>query len=290
MEGKAFCPGHITGFFAIFDEGEQTTEIGSRGAGICLDRGVEKRVEITRNEEQQIRVFINNEERPAIVTAEVIEQLIGDKKYRVVVESRSTLPEAQGFGISGAAALATAFAVDDALGLKKSKNELVRIAHEVEILNRTGLGDVAAQSIGGVVIRKREGVPPQGRTVGIEHDIDEVILCIVGDEMQTSEILADEVLRERINRHGTAYLDRLLERPSVENLMDCSYDFAVATDIMSYEVAHAVKAAREFGRASMCMLGNSVFAIGTGNELVKTLRQHGNIIVCGVDEKGVRTL
>ena len=290
MEGHAFCPGHRTGFFAIFDEADELANRGSRGAGICLDHGVEVRVNITESEEQQVRVFINGEERPALVSAEVIERLIGKKKYSVMVESTNQLPEGQGFGMSGAAALATAFAVDQALGLRKDRAELVRIAHEVEVQNRTGLGDVGPQSVGGVVVRKSEGVPPIGELLKLKHDIREIVLCIVGDMLPTEEVLADEALRDSINHHGIQCLERMSREPTVQCLMECSHDFAVGTDIMSHEVAEAVRAAREFGLASMCMLGNSVFAIGEGNELVKALRQHGDVIVCKVDDVGVKTL
>jgi pantoate kinase len=290
MEGHAFCPGHVTGFFAIFDRADELAKRGSRGAGICLDRGVDVRVDISQHDEQQIRIFINEEERPALVTAEVIERLIGDEKYCVVVNSTSQLPEGQGFGMSGAAALATAFAVDQALGLRKEKAELVRIAHEVEVQNRTGLGDVGPQSVGGIVVRKREGAPPHCNLLKLKHDIREIVLCIVGDMLPTEDVLADDNLTDSINNHGMRCLEKMRGEASVDCLMECSRDFAVATNIMSHEVAEAVKAASEFGKASMCMLGNSVFAIGQGNELVKALRQYGDVIVVGVDDVGVRTL
>ena len=39
MKGSAFVPGHITGFFEIFDH-EDSIKAGSRGAGVVLDKGV----------------------------------------------------------------------------------------------------------------------------------------------------------------------------------------------------------------------------------------------------------
>ena len=57
----------------------------------------------------------------------------------------SSLPLGYWFGISGASALATAYALNRLLKLKKSNKELAIIAHIAEVESKTGLGDVTNQ-------------------------------------------------------------------------------------------------------------------------------------------------
>jgi len=42
--------------------------------------------------------------------------------------------------------------------------------------------------------------------------------------------------------------------------------------------------------ASMCMLGNSIFASGETDNLCKILSSYGKVFVCSVDECGARIL
>ena len=42
--------------------------------------------------------------------------------------------------------------------------------------------------------------------------------------------------------------------------------------------------------ASMCMLGNSVFATGKTNELCQVLSKFGRVFVCSIDSCGARIL
>ena len=62
------------------------------------------------------------------------------------------------------------------------------------------------------------------------------------------------------------------------------------TELADKRVLDAINAANQYGMASMCMLGNSVFAIGKTDELCKTLSSFGKVYMCGVDELGARVL
>ena len=48
--------------------------------------------------------------------------------------------------------------------------------------------------------------------------------------------------------------------------------------------------ANQFGMASMCMLGNSVFASGNTDKLCETLSKFGRVFVCTVDECGAQII
>ena len=85
-------------------------------------------------------------------------------------------------------------------------------------------------------------------------------------------------------------MEKIIEEKTVENMMALSLQFAAKTKLMSFEVNKAVAEANKHGMASMAMLGNSVFAIGDTKKLVEVLKPYGEIIVCGVDEQGVRMI
>jgi pantoate kinase len=263
---------------------------GSRGCGICLTLGVNTEVQAESSEKQNIEIFINGQIDAGPVTRLAAMWIIGDDPWDVKVISTLDLPQAQGFGMSGAGALSTCLALDEALNLGKSREELVSAAHQVEILCGTGLGDVMPQSVGGMVIRKKEGAPPFGELVKLETGDEEVVLCVVGEKLHTKDIIFDPVHKKTITECGQDCLSELSKSPSLEEMMRLSQSFSKKTNLMSPEVENAIKAAGEFGIASMSMLGNSVFAVGDTQNLVQTLVDFGEVYVCKIDNLGGRIL
>jgi pantoate kinase len=66
--------------------------------------------------------------------------------------------------------------------------------------------------------------------------------------------------------------------------------FTNKTALADKNVIKAIDAANNFGMASMCMLGNSVFAIGKTSKLYQLLSSFGKVFVCSVDEVGARVI
>src|SRR3990170_3198834 len=64
---------------------------------------------------------------------------------KVSVNIESPLPLGCGFGISGAATLATLYALKNYFDIEISYMDLAKIAHKSEIENKTGLGTIATQ-------------------------------------------------------------------------------------------------------------------------------------------------
>ncbi len=290
MSCSAFVPGHVTGFFEIHDEAEDIRKRGSKGAGICISKGVFTIVEVSESEKKNIQVFLNEEKDDAPVTKYVVEKIIGDKTYDVKVMSTLELPQGQGLGISGAGALSTSLALSKALDLKLTRDEIICIAHEAEITCHTGLGDVMPQSIGGVVIREREGCSTFGTIKNIDVEDVEIVLCIIGEEIATKDIITDIEHKERINKYGEKCLQNMIKNPNLQNMMMLSYRFSKDTGLMSNKVENAIKAAREHGMASMAMLGNTLFAVGDTDNLVNTLYEHGEVHICRIDKRGMRSI
>ncbi|NOR60027.1 MAG: GHMP kinase, partial [Methanosarcinales archaeon] len=143
------------------------------------------------------------------------------------------------------------------------------VAHSAEVVNRTGMGDVAGQYTGGLVIRTAAGAPGVGEVKKVPVDAMEVSWVCLG-EISTSSVLDDEKNMERINILGRQALKALLKRPGLEHFMSLSRDFAFETGLVSPGAANAIEAVEAAGgMASMAMLGDTVFALGDGSALIE---------------------
>jgi pantoate kinase len=108
--------------------------------------------------------------------------------------------------------------------------------------------------------------------------------------MDTKKILNDPIKAGKIVDNGKLCTKKLIEKPTIENLFSLSQTFAEKTGLLDINVQKAINAANKYGMASMCMLGNSLFAIGKTNELKSILSNFGEVYVSSVDEIGTRFL
>lgn len=282
MTATAFAPAHITGFFATLSDPDPV-KAGSVGCGLCLEAGVTARVttvttgtigttgtpgtpDITGS---GALIRLNGEQIDLPTVEYVIESLQGIRHSRLVVDLAADVPLGYGFGVSGAAALATALAVNADHGQGLTMEQAAVVAHSAEVVNRTGMGDVAGQYTGGLVIRTAAGAPGVGAVKKVPVDAMEVSWVCLG-EISTSSVLDDEKTMERINILGQRALKALLKRPGLEHFMSLSRDFAFETGLVSPGVADAIEAVEAAGgMASMAMLGDTVFALGDGSALIE---------------------
>ncbi len=298
MTVTAFAPTHITGFFAARPDPDPV-KAGSVGCGLCLEAGVTARVttggitgttdiaDITDTTDitditdvggttstpdikgSGALIRLNGEQIDLPAVEYVIESLLGTGNSRCVVELTADVPLGFGFGVSGAAALATALAVNTALGQGLTMEQAAAVAHSAEVVNRTGMGDVAGQFTGGLVIRTVAGAPGVGTVKKVPVDAVEVSWVCMG-EISTSSVLDDEKNIEMINILGRRALKALLKRPGLEYFISLSRDFAFETGLVSSRAADAIEAVEAAGGlASMAMLGDTVFALGDGNALME---------------------
>jgi pantoate kinase len=304
-QAAAFCPGHVTGLFEIHDEAQELDRRGSRGAGFSLARGAVSLVEIEPAEEMEISIEIDGVASEAPITREAATTLLklavrdgkialnrdapAGRRARVRVRISTTLqlPVSQGFGMSAAGALSASLALAKCLRLGRS--EATRAAHGADASLRGGLGDVIGASVGGYEIRTAPGLPPYGATKAfVGHG--EVVLCVVGGALETKRVLTDPAKRKTVNAAGASAMADLLKEPTHENFLVQSQRFARESGLMTDAIERAVHAASAHGRASMSMLGNSVFAFGQVRALEKALAQHGETFLVPIDEGGARLL
>lgn len=258
---QAFAPAHISGIF-IIDINKEPELSGSMGCGICLEGGAVTKVSAA--EETIIKINGAATEAPTTVSAI---KLLTSKP--VLVETELDIPIGAGFGASGAGALSTALALNEALLLSMTFNELVQAAHIAEVTNRTGLGDVMGQTYGGIDIRKKAGVPPTGIIDRIpSRDIPVSWVNFGG--ISTRSVLSDDLKKKTINKAGKSRLKELLKKPTLLNFFRQSSAFAKEIELMSSEVRDAIEAVEAMGGlASQAMLGNTVFAINDNGALLE---------------------
>lgn len=285
MKTAAFCPGHITGFFEICEHREPLCS-GSRGAGICTTLGATSTV-TSRKGKGSMKVSINGEKNEAPVTKQALARLILGRDIDLRVDTKLDLPLGQGFGMSAAGVLSATLATAEILDAPLQT--ALEAAHEAEILHRTGLGDVAAISKGGVTFRRTEGLPPYGRIDRIRANA-ELVLGVIGPPISTPAVLSDPDARERINRIGKECVESLGNSPSLANLFRLSREFAMRTGLVTKQVEKALAEIEDLGPASMVMLGNSIFASGEIEEQEKILAKHGQTYVVGIDWEGPRVI
>ncbi|MHC3438852.1 pantoate kinase [Natrialbaceae archaeon A-gly3] len=251
-EATAFVPGHITGFFSAH-RANDPTKAGSRGAGVTLTDGVTVTVEPASD----TQVLLDGESIDVDPVRTVLETLEATAR----VEAESDLPLGAGFGVSGAMALGTALAANRVFDRRLSTNELVTVAHGAEVQAGTGLGDVVAQAHGGVPIRLEPGAPQFNKLDSIPARAR--VEYVSFGQLSTADVLSGDT--EQLTAAGKEALSLVVEEPTLPSFIYASRRFAREADLLTPRVREALEdVAAVEGHASMAMLGDTVFALGTG--------------------------
>ena len=248
--GIAFAPGHLTAFFSVHYH-DDPRRSGSRGAGIAISEGVT--VEVVPGEGTELN--------GTPTTIDAVDRVLDSFDRPLAVSVSTDLPLGMGFGISGAAALATALAADAALGCNRPRAELVSIAHVADVEAGTGLGDVVAQARGGATIRVTPGAPPFGQveSIGTDGQIEYLPL----GALSTPDVLAGAT--DELTRAGDERVDTLTAHPSLEHLVDLGRSFDREVGLLDAELTSVLDAVeRVDGHACLGLLGRTIVALDDG--------------------------
>jgi len=236
---------------------------GSRGAGFSVEIGTITTVSITDNESLEITTIYNDEEIDAQVTNMVVQRMVEDyeTKFKVSVTHESSLPSGAGFGASGAGALGTALALGHLLDSAMDYNTAASYAHEAEVVNHTGLGDVLAQTKGGLEIRIRPGGPGIGEIQHIDHRDSQCVVLAGAPGLKTHDVLTNPESRQKINSVGDQLIERIIGNPNLDTFISCSRVFTESIGLATKRVLQAIHEldSAGFKHSSMVMLGDSVF-------------------------------
>ncbi|MCL4338466.1 hypothetical protein M1271_02155 [Patescibacteria group bacterium] len=249
---QTFCPASISLMFgAVYKKDPLQT--GSVGIGFTVNKKIEVRIQRA----QQTSIVFNGKKIIFSTVQTVLDTLV--PKEHVKVEISSPLPLGFGFGISGAAALTTASAISNLYKLGKSKEELVQIAHTAEIVNRTGLGTVGTQILGGFLLKTAAGLPV--RAVSFPF-VGQNIYAVVIKRLPTESVLNNKNKTAKINLAAEKALEKIkkLIKPSLEGIIDIAYSYAIESSLVSNQaVANVIgKIKQHGGHATMAMVGQTV--------------------------------
>ena len=230
--------GHITLLFSIHDDALLPRNQGSRGAGLCLDKGVQVSIQETGRtiaiEEGQEMAGWDQDIPPVQAKGEIDLNITGtasieeasetmyvdlidelrqarllpfDTNYSIEVDIE--LPLSQGFGMSAAGLSALALACYEMTNLG-SIPQYFRVAHHIERRYSGGLGDVLGLFVGGVELRTHPGSPPYPG-VARSFSLDSPVLLIwqSTEAKHTSEYIDHQGWKMDITRAGDAAVDRL---------------------------------------------------------------------------------
>jgi len=282
---KTYSPSHITGFFEIRDDRNPLYK-GSVGCGIVLEKGCVTEVSLSNDlSQRRTRIEINGVEEEANTTKYVVQSLI--EKYEhdidIIVSTDFDVPVGAGFGASGAGALSTALALNELLSLDMTLNEVAQIAHLAEVENNTGLGDVIAETYGGVVIRKKPGPPGIGIIDKIPHRKEKISYVVFG-KRATKTVLVDESLKRGINEAGREAMKELIRKPNLDNFMLAARNFSLRSEVISDKCRDAIEAVDAEGKvASAAMIGDTVFVIGDS----EALKEFGEVKESRISDVGL---
>ena len=255
---RAFAPGNISGVFKIIPH-DDPARMHSLGMGFTVADGVTVAVEETAAAETT--VCFNGELIDFPTVTAVVEGLT-DRPLSL--DLRTSLPLSCGFGLSGAASLAAAYAVNELLDLGRPRQDLALAAHVAEVENLTGLGDVSAQFHGGCLVKLRPGEPLAVEPVNVP---EQQIYYRYFSPIPTRDILADAARRERINNAADKALAALADLvgatdPDFDACIRVCRQFAVESGLLQHQgVRQAIEGVEDAGgAATMIMLGNAVFS------------------------------
>lgn len=278
MNGAAFCPAHVTGFFSV-ERTDMPQTTGSVGAGFSIKKGVTATVESSRRDAVQ--------DGMASYVLERFREATGDQTP-VRILHRMEVPAGYGLGTSGALALSTLYALDKALGTGLPRQKMGMMAHAAEIHHNTGLGDVLAAYHGGFEIR----VSPGGPGEGVLHNIDlgdpaVAIACL--SPLSTSHFLESRM----INGIGSRMVGEMKQRRDAGTFHRLSMKFARGVGIVTPEMAGAADALKRAGYpCGVAMLGGTVFSMvpaGEADGVMRILEGYGALLT-GIDNAGARTV
>jgi pantoate kinase len=165
------------------------------------------------------------------------------------------LPIGAGFGLSAAALLATATALNRLFSLGLTPWDIARHSHEIEVEHRTGLGDVAAAQGGGRVIRHGPGIDARIERI---FDLPESIYSLSFGPIHTPSVLGSSAQMEQV---ASAFPP---EAPhDARDFFTISKKFAERSGLMTDSVKKVFRLCdQENVPAGMTMLGDGVFAYG----------------------------
>lgn len=256
---SAWAPANISLIFKVF-ENKDPQKKGSYGLGFTIDQGVT--VTVSKSDETEILFNEKPIDFPTVKSVtEKILHFIEDDTF-VSININSHLPLGCGFGLSGASALATSYALNELFELHKTKLELAKIAHTAEVMNSTGLGDVVNQYFGGFLLKTKPSSEFIVETIPLTNI---PIYSKVFSALKTASVLLDKHKMQIIGNeaiHALREIQNTLQEGNIHagKLFMIARNFAEKSNLIaSKEIENTLQEITALGgHGTMILLGNAV--------------------------------
>lgn len=271
---------HLTGLFEINDQSSNLYEIGSRGAGISIQRGVT--TAIKESDSSSVIVQFNGQPQSvanSLITREIIKLLIPEENQTdFQIHHQFDVPLRSGFGASAAGAVGTAFCINEYFKLGLNDLELFQAAHKAEVITKSGLGDVIGLFQGGLEVRTREGAPGYGETISMQKDDDWKIATLSLGTLSTSSVLSDPLKRLSVNAASSTLIDRLIENPLFTEFIRYCSEFTRNVQLWSPQLRTILDNLPRSIIGAQIMLGDALFLFYTEEDDLADLKISHNPI------------
>ena len=283
ITGQAASSGHITLIFSVQDDATELINQGSRGIGLCID-SAQPTCQITVIGELGSGKIIEKSQDQSLslqqTVIDTLSQLVPSVlDYNWQIQQSCGLPQQQGFGLSAAGALATALALQRALGVEEqvAHSQSFHVAHLVERKLSGGLGDISALWAGGIDLRREPGCPRvseklggSGVVDGWHQDLKMLVAWRDRTTRHTSSYIDDEGWKKRIRKSGEEQLSGLKtgdwDETRWAEILAASTAFATNSQLASdagraelLQIAsEAISLAGTSATPHLCMLGESL--------------------------------
>ncbi|MFX1318692.1 MAG: hypothetical protein ACFE9D_02805 [Promethearchaeota archaeon] len=269
---SAFCPAGISSFFQAVTPNQppktlqDAYEVGARGGGFILEKGVYTEVKVEPAETTEIQVTINGHNAPeAKVTREMCRLLLNETEetYQIQVNHEVEVPIGAGYGASAAGAVSTAMALSRVLGMHLTLNRIGQFAHFAEIRCATGLGSVSGVIRGGMILILEPGAPGYDRVDWIPIDPSHRIVTASFAPISKEDIIFSKNALQIVNREGAKVLQQILANPTPKHFMKLCNGFANKVGFLSERIADVLEKVTDAGAlgATQNMIGDAFHAL-----------------------------
>ena len=267
--------GHVTLLFSVHSKPLLARNQGSKGAGLCLEDGVEVTVQCLEQGPDEISVttmdgspFAEGEQMYVDLLNSFRDIFSIDSPVRIMIEL--DLPVSQGFGMSAAGILATSLALGELFDCG-DEGQLARLAHRLERQKSGGLGDVLGLWAGGCELRVTPGSPPfPGKAYGFDVGCPALLVWDPEGMKHTSNYIDNPDWKSKITRAGESAVNRLKLHEWNQNvwniLLEEADNFALESGLLDEsERSKLLNLVLEHSGDSMschlCMLGTSLIIL-----------------------------
>lgn len=270
----------LSGFFAPYITSD-LRDTGAIGGGLGIADAIVAEVSVDLSHDDGL-VVVNRvngyyvESCLARYIAERIFTLAGVGSGKVYIDQRISVPIGGGYGTSGGSAIAITFALAKALSILADFNTLAEIAHEADIVCKSGLGTVVGilKPCNGIVLVSKPGGPGVAEVKCIPIEPSLLALTAFYRPIPKNSILGNPGDLEKVKAIGLETLRKIEVNPTPENFITNCYLFSLETGLLTPKIKHVIEITQNIEGVlgvSMNMIGEAVFALVKDYAIDKTL-------------------